>query len=111
MIIVAGKRKPGDPKVTFMKAKNGEQTLMIDEHRYFKERENAMVVFWKCKEFYKSKCEASVATMKKDRSRVVVMNDIHLHLQITKTSPATATTITTKTQTRATTRAPAKRRF
>lgn len=96
--------------MTFMKAKNGEQTLMIDNHRYFKERENAMVIFWKCTEYHKSKCEASVATMKKDRSRVVVMNDIHLHLQLTKPSAATTTTNTAKTLTRATTKAPAKRR-
>lgn len=53
---------------------------MIDQHRYFKDREDPMVVFWKCHEFYKSKCEASVATMKKDRTRVVVMNDTHIHL-------------------------------
>lgn len=67
-------------KVEFTKSKNGEQILLIDQHRYFKHKEDAMVIFWKCHEFYKSKCQASVATMKKDHSRVVVMEDMHTHL-------------------------------
>lgn len=73
-------------KVEFTKSKNGEQILLIDQHRYFKDKENEMAVFWKCHEFYKSKCEASVTTMKKDRTRVVVMNDTHIHLQPRKAS-------------------------
>lgn len=72
--------------MVFTKSKNGEQLLLIDQHRYFKEKENTLVVFWKCHEFYKSKCEASVATMKKDHGRVVVMNDTHIHLQPRKAS-------------------------
>lgn len=84
--VLAGNRKDSR-KVEFSKAKNGQQFLMIDQHRYFKDRENAMVIFWKCHEFHKSKCEASVATMKKDRYRVVVMNDTHIHL--TPKKPAT----------------------
>lgn len=70
--------------IEFTKSRNGQQILLIDQHRYFKEKENAMVVVWKCHEFYKSKCEAQVATMKKDRTRVVVLNDTHIHLQSRK---------------------------
>lgn len=69
----------------FTRMKNGQQFLLIDQHRYFKDKENAMLVFWKCHEYYKSKCEAQVATMKKDRTRVVVLNDTHIHLQPRKT--------------------------
>lgn len=93
--------------MTFSKAKTGEQFLTIDQHRYFKEKENAMVVFWKCNEYHKSKCEASVATMKRDRGRVVILNDTHLHLQMTKVASGASS----KVPTRATTRAPAKRRL
>lgn len=66
-----------------------------------------MVVFWKCNEYFKSKCEASVATMKKDRERVVILNDTHLHLKSKKPSSGAIA----KVPTRATTRAPTKRRF
>lgn len=84
---VLGDVRKDNRKVTFTKTKNGEQILTIDQHRYFKDRENAMVEFWKCHEFHKSTCEASVATMKKDRTRIVVMNDMHLHLTKKKPQP------------------------
>lgn len=75
-------RAKDNRRVEFAKSKNGEQILLIDQHRYFRDKENAMLVFWKCHEYYKSKCEAQVATMKKDRTRVVVLNDTHIHLQL-----------------------------
>lgn len=56
--------------------------MLIDQYRYYKENEDGMLVFWKCHEHFKSKCEAAVATMKKDKSRVVVLNDMHIHKHI-----------------------------
>lgn len=69
----------------FTRSRNGEQILLIDQFRYYKENEDELLVFWKCHEHFKSKCEASVATMKKDKSRVVVLNDTHKHIQTRKT--------------------------
>lgn len=72
-------------KVEFTKLKNGDQILMIDKYRYYKDHEDEMLVFWKCHEHFKSKCEAAVATMKTDSRRVVVLNDMHKHIQPRKT--------------------------
>lgn len=78
--------KPGNNrKVEFTKSKNGDQILLIDQYRYYKENEDAMLIFWKCEEHTKSKCSAAVATVKRDRSRVVVLNDEHKHPRMRRT--------------------------
>lgn len=74
---ISGKK---DRKVEMTTSKNGDCILLIDQYRYFKDNENKMVIFWKCHEYFKSKCPASVATTKGENSpRVVVLNDVHLH--------------------------------
>lgn len=66
-------------KVEFTTSKNGERILLIDQYRYFKNTEDKMLVKWKCHEFFKSNCPATVATTKEESTRVVVMNDVHIH--------------------------------
>lgn len=81
---ITGKKRgkgKGEPKIEFTRSKNGDQILLIDQFRYYKESEDPQLVFWKCHEHFKSKCEASVATMKKDRTRVVVLHGDHKHVQ------------------------------
>lgn len=66
-------------QVEFLTSKSGERILIIDQYRYFKNSEDKILIKWKCHEYFKSNCPASVATTKEQHPRVVVMNDVHIH--------------------------------
>lgn len=74
-------------KIEFLRSADGQQTLVIDQNRYYKDGEDNFLVFWKCHQHNKSKCPAIMATMKCDKSRVVVLNDMHQHIHQPRRTP------------------------
>lgn len=81
-------------KVDFIITDAGERVLSIDQYHYKKYDEDNFLEFWQCQEFKESKCPAAVATMKSDKSRVVVLNDMHKHIVSRKVLLNTTTTPT-----------------
>lgn len=81
--------KGGERSVSFMISKSGERVLLIDQWRYIKDTENAMLVFWRCRDANINGCPSRVATTKKEKNvRVVVINDTHVH---SRRSPSNST--------------------
>lgn len=60
--------------------KQGGHVLIIEGHRYHKNRENQYKVFWKCSQYKKFKCPATAVSTKCGQPKILLQIVEHTHL-------------------------------